>query len=163
MVKKLNIKLSYVWFLLLPLFFCLYFFATESDVPAPDFDLPLIGGDGTGRITLRQFQGQTVILNFWATWCHNCRREKKFIQQLQKNFRVVSILTLDPKVKPNTIQHLPVAFDQDGRVAALYGVSWLPQTFIIDTEQKIIHHEGQYLDVERYAAINEMLLTRTQY
>ena len=128
MPRKFKTKLSYIWFLFLPLFFCLYFFASDSDVSAPNFDLPLIGEGETDRVTLSQFRGQTVILNFWATWCHNCRREKKFIRQLKKKFRVISVLTFDPKAKP-AIQELPVAFDQDGNVAALYGVSWLPQTF----------------------------------
>lgn len=52
-------------------------------VPAPDFTLT----DQNGNIhTLSDYKGQTVFLNFWATWCPPCRSEMPEIQKLYEEF-----------------------------------------------------------------------------
>jgi peroxiredoxin len=52
-------------------------------VPAPDFALETHDGE---RVTLSQFQGRPVFLNFWATWCTFCVEEMPDMQRVQDEF-----------------------------------------------------------------------------
>lgn len=123
---------------------------------APDFTLPALQAEQ--KITLQHYRGQAVVLNFFATWCHNCRREKKILQTLRREYRelpVISILTFDAEADLSELQEQTVALDRDGAVARRYGVRWLPQTFLIDAEGRIVQHFSQPLDATRYAVLTE--------
>ena len=125
---------------------------------APDFALPALHAEQ--KITLQQYRGQAVLLNFFATWCHNCRAEKKFIHALQREHAalpVVSILTFDADADLTKLQEQTVALDRDGAVARSYGVRWLPQTFLIDADGRIVQHFTQPLNATRYAALTDRL------
>lgn len=69
------------------------FFAPESDretmtqelslgQPLPPFTLGSLTG---ARVSQQDFQGQVVLINFWATWCKPCREEMPMLNQLQKD------------------------------------------------------------------------------
>ncbi len=128
---------------------------------APDFALPA-ALHAEQKITLQQYRGQAVLLNFFATWCHNCRAEKKFIHALQREhveLPVVSILTFDADADLTKLQEQTVAIDRDGAVARRYGVRWLPQTFLIDADGRIVQHFAQPLNSSRYAALTDRIAT----
>ena len=130
---------------------------------APDFALPTPQAEQ--KITLRQYRGQAVLLNFFATWCHNCRAEKKFLQALRHqhaDLPIVSILTFDADADLSSLQAPTVAIDHDGAVARRYGVRWLPQTFLIAADGRIVQHFTQPLNASRYAALTSHLATVTQ-
>lgn len=130
---------------------------------APDFALPALHAEQ--NITLQQYRGQAVLLNFFATWCHNCRAEKKFLHALQREHTelpVVSILTFDAEADLRKLQERTVALDRDGAVARRYGVRWLPQTFLIAANGRIVQHFTQPLNASRYAALTRRLATVAQ-
>ena len=56
--------------------------------PAPDFSLPLYGGNraSSGHLILSELRGTPVVLNFWATWCGPCRREFPALQTAAARF-----------------------------------------------------------------------------
>lgn len=150
-------RIKFFFALLLPVVFVVCYRQLSSRTKprvAPDFVLPAPHAEQ--KITLQQYRGQAVVLNFFATWCHNCRREKKFLQTLRREHRelpVISILTFDAEPDLSKLQAQSVALDSDGAVARRYGVRWLPQTFLIDAEGHIVQHFTQPLNATRYAVL----------
>jgi peroxiredoxin len=108
---------------------------------APDFELQ----DTNGRIWhLSALRGQVVFVNFWATWCPPCREEMPSMQKLYKSmspdsFKMLTILTNDdPNLATNFAAKggfdFPILLDPDSRVGQAYGITGVPETFIIDKQ-----------------------------
>ncbi|HEY7165138.1 MAG TPA: TlpA disulfide reductase family protein [Candidatus Binatia bacterium] len=109
--------------------------------PTPDFSI--LNTEGK-KVSLKDFRGKTVFLNFWATWCVPCREEMPAMEKLyqeykDKNFVVFAINVKDRKqealafLKELKLTY-PVAFDPEAEVAALYGAWGLPTTYIINAK-----------------------------
>lgn len=101
--------------------------------------------DGAGaEVTLAAFQGQYVVLNFWATWCAPCRIEMPTLSALQTemggpDFRVITIATgrNDPAgmarfFEEIAVDNLPLFRDPTSALARAMGVLGLPITVILD-------------------------------
>ncbi len=112
--------------------------------PVPDFVLQDLHGN---PITLSDFRGKTIVLNFWATWCPPCRAEmpdlqEVYDQRLDQDDLVV--LAVDLLSEDNTsavadfIEEFaltfPVVLAADESVVERYGVRGLPATFFIDRD-----------------------------
>lgn len=130
------------------LFFCLFLFITACgqgpkvatvDKPAPDFSLVDLSGK---TWTLSELKGQVVFVNFWATWCPPCREEMPSMQRLYSSlpkdkFKMLAILNKDkPEVARSFASKrgitMPILNDQDDNIGPRYGLTGLPETFIID-------------------------------
>ena len=109
--------------------------------PAPDFTLV----DITGKTwTLSELKGQVVFVNFWATWCPPCREEMPSMQNLysmlpKDKFKMLAILNNDdPKMADFFAKKfnitIPILDDQKNNVGPQYGLTGVPETFIIDKE-----------------------------
>lgn len=118
----------------------------ERSVTAPEFSLKNLGGE---TVKLEQFRGQTIVLNFWATWCPPCIKEMPSMQRLQQHFsgnqfQVVAI-SLD-KESEQIVQSFasklnltfPILLDPEGVAADPYGAKDLPSTFILDQKGQVI-------------------------
>lgn len=106
---------------------------------APDFTLQ----DLEGRTwSLAELKGKVVFINFWATWCAPCISElpsmKNLYNTLPKDqFTMLAILHND---EPNNAKGfvekldipLPILLDTDNRVGMQYGLTGVPETFILD-------------------------------
>ena len=109
---------------------------------APDFSIP----DGTRSVSLTQFRGKPVVLNFWATWCPPCIQEMPSLVQLQKQLGdKVTILAVSEDdddnaykqfVKDHNVDLLTVRDTK--RNNELYGTFKFPETFVIDKDGKIV-------------------------
>lgn len=107
--------------------------------PAPDFVLPRPGSDE--RVSLSDFRGQPVVLNFWATWCVPCRTEMPDLQTAYEEEDVV-VLAVNWQESDGVVQDFldefgltfPTVLDREGGVREHYGVVGLPATFFIDAE-----------------------------
>ena len=109
--------------------------------PAPNFDTV----DMKGNIwSLSKQKGQVVFVNFWATWCAPCREEMPSMQRLyaklpKDKFKMVALYNRD---KPEPVKNflaklgitIPILSDETNIIGARYGLTGLPETFIIDKQ-----------------------------
>ena len=120
-------------------------------VPAPDFTLT----DQYGEThTLSDYQGQTVFLNFWATWCGPCKMEMPDIQALYEEWDenagdLVVLGVAGPGIgQEGSAEDIaafleengytyPVVMDDTGTLFYQYGISAYPTTFMIDPEGNV--------------------------
>jgi peroxiredoxin len=136
---------------------------------APDFTLE----DPSGTpVSLRDFRGKIVFVNFWATWCIPCRAEMPAIEHLYQEFRGQGLVLVAVNFKDGAEQvsafgkelHLtfPLALDGKGAVASAYGVRGLPSTYLIDRDGHLIGQVigGREWDSEDAKAYVRRLLTR---
>ncbi len=115
-------------------------FAAQPGSAAPDFTLADIHGK---KVSLSEFKGSVVILNFWGTWCRPCTEEMPSLNNLYLEFKdkglVVLAISVDPTEKPvrsfisGEKLALPVLLDSNKEVYFdSYAVMGLPTSFIID-------------------------------
>ena len=112
---------------------------------APDFTLPNAGGK---KISLKDYRGKVVFLNFWATWCESCRDEMPSMERLYNEFRGkgLEIVAVNVKEKPQDALAFakelkltyPVLLDPEGEVGLLYGAFGLPATYLIDRKGVVL-------------------------
>ena len=131
-------------FIILLLFGINLSFAAET----PTFSLT--GLNQKKPIILSDYQGQTVLVDFWASWCAPCLSSLPVYQSwhVAGDVQVVSVNVddnlqdgLDMLKKLNLT--FPVAYDEDKSVAKLFGVYALPVAFLIDKNgQIILRHDG---------------------
>ncbi len=118
--------------------------------PAPQFTL----GSREGKdVSLAQFHGQVVMLNFWASWCGPCRQEMPLLEGIYKKYGKMGFVLLGVNVEPDsqaaqewlkqTPVSFPILFDKDSKVSKLYEVAGMPSTVIIDRSGKVrMLHRG---------------------
>jgi cytochrome c biogenesis protein CcmG/thiol:disulfide interchange protein DsbE len=107
--------------------------------------------DLSGRpVSLAQYRGRPLILNFWATWCGPCRKEMPLLQRMADANAGLAVLLVNERDDPGRARafagelgvNLPSAVDADGRVAAAYKVGQaLPATIFVAADGTI---EGRY-------------------
>jgi peroxiredoxin len=115
---------------------------------APDFSLPTTTGQ---TMKLSDFQGKAVLLNFWATWCEPCKVEMPWFVELQKKYgprglQVVGVAMDDasPKEIAAFAQKMgvnyPILIGKEEVGAQYGGIEYLPSTYYISRNGKVIDH-----------------------
>lgn len=123
--------------------------AAEVGEEAPDFTLEGMDGD---MISLRDYKGEFVILNFFASWCPPCREEAPELQAFEEEFgdqaKLLILSRAEPKIQVEKFikefeSTSTYVLDFNDSMAKPYGVLGQPETFFID-ENGIIryHHVG---------------------
>lgn len=114
--------------------------APVEQKPAPDVQVTALSGTS---LKLSDLRGKVVMLNFWATWCPPCREEIPSMMKLNgamsgKPFQMVAV-SVDEGGKPAIEDFfrksgfmLPTYIDPSGVAGRTYGITGVPETFIID-------------------------------
>ncbi len=110
---------------------------------APNFSLAMLP-DSKSTLSLSNFKSQSVVLNFWASWCDPCKQEAPLLEstwkQMQAQQKDVVFVGIDfQDASTNAISFLRLynityqnAVDANGSVASEYGVTGLPHTIFIN-------------------------------
>ena len=109
--------------------------------PAPEFALKSFSGE---KVKLSDFRGKTLLVNFWASWCHPCKEEAPALERTymslsrnQVEFIAINIMD-DRKSAEEYIESFGGSFvniyDPENRVHLEYGVGGVPETFFVNPE-----------------------------
>ena len=109
-----------------------------SAMQPPEFSGFTVDGQ---RVSLDSLQGKVVILNFWASWCLECRPEMPMFERLYREFGVqgLSVIGINAREGAAAVRlyakelglTFPLILDPRGTINAAYGVIGLPTTFFI--------------------------------
>lgn len=124
----------------------------EAGQPAPDFAMQFFDGyqwQEISQASLSDLRGQVVVLNFWASWCVECRLEANLLEQRWQQYRDQGVVFLGiayVDAEPNSLAYLqefaityPNAPDLGSDIAQDYEITGVPETFFIGRDGQIAH------------------------
>lgn len=136
----------------------------RPDGVAPDFEVQFFNGyewEDKPTANLSDFKGRPVVLNFWASWCVECRIEADLLENTWQEYRDDGVIFLGVAyvdVEPKSLAYLeeydityPNAPDLRSSVSDKYDITGVPETFFIDQEGNVIHIQ--------LGPVNETMLT----
>jgi len=113
--------------------------APEIGKLAPSFQLTDIDGQS---VSLSDFQGQPLLVNFWATYCSPCRSEMPYIQEVYHDLPEPELVVLAINIGESLTKveefmqgynlSFPVLLDMDGKVSEKYNIRFIPTTYFVD-------------------------------
>jgi cytochrome c biogenesis protein CcmG, thiol:disulfide interchange protein DsbE len=131
---------------------------------APAFTLPLLdsGSRPTGdSVSLSAFRGQPVVLNFWASWCVPCKSEASVLEKDYRRYKNrVTFLGIDYHDLPSDARTFvsahgltfPMLDDAPGNVTGRYGISQVPETYVVGPSGEIVAHFAGPIDSPEFAS-----------
>lgn len=124
----------------------------EPGQPAPKFDMEFFNGyewQSQPTALLEDMRGNVVVLNFWASWCVECRLEANLLEQTWRTYAADDVIFLGvayADVEPNAKAYLaeynityPNAPDLGTDISDTYEITGVPETFFIDKNGVIRH------------------------
>ena len=139
-------------------------YATElvkAGVQAPDFKMKTIDGK---TFKLSQLKGKTVVLDFWASWCPDCRKDAPEVVRMYKEYAPQGIefvgVSMDTDVEAwrKACQQFGITYTQvselkkfkETDIAKAYGVKWIPSMVVVDKEGKVALSTVLTYKVDKY-------------
>ena len=139
-------------------------YATElvkSGTVAPDFKMKTLDGK---TFKLSQLKGKTVVLDFWASWCPDCRKDAPEVVKMQKEYAQQGVefvgVSMDTDVEAwrKACQQFGITYTQvselkkfkETDIAKAYGVKWIPSMVVIDKEGKVALSTVLTYKVDKY-------------
>jgi cytochrome c biogenesis protein CcmG/thiol:disulfide interchange protein DsbE len=106
------------------------------------------GGTLDGRLSMNDIRGQVILLNFWASWCAECRSEMPVLERLSREIgpRGLAVVGVNTREEAGTVRlyakelrvTFPLLLDIDGTINNRYGVVGLPTTFLIGRDGRAV-------------------------
>jgi cytochrome c biogenesis protein CcmG, thiol:disulfide interchange protein DsbE len=125
---------------------------------APSFTLRRL--DGHGKVSLAAFRGRPVVLNFWASWCQPCKAEANVLKRDWTQYRSrVVFIGIDYHDLASDARHFvdvheltfPMLDDGSGRVTGRYGISQVPETYVLSRQGRVVAHLAGPITNPRFA------------
>jgi len=164
-VKRRILRLPFL-FLLLCVNFC------SAQKQAPSFTLPTLGG---GTVSSNSFRGDTVLLQFWATWCPHCKSDQAALDNIASEYasKGLSVVAIDVGESEEEVrQYLQqnprsatVALDPTHAVFKQFGGGGFPHYILVDRNGNIVGRQngGGGEDSLRYLLRNAGLTPRNEH
>jgi cytochrome c biogenesis protein CcmG/thiol:disulfide interchange protein DsbE len=115
---------------------------------APAFTLRRL--DGAGTVSLASYRGKPVVLNFWASWCEPCKSEAAALERdwTSDRSRGVVFLGVDYHDLSSDARRFvsahaltfPMLEDGSGNVTSRYGISQVPETYVLNRRGRVVAH-----------------------
>lgn len=112
---------------------------------APDFTLSKLGG---GTIKLSDYRGQKpVVVDFWASWCPNCRRDMPNLNRFYEKYKdQVEVIGVNLQESQSVVEKFissrnisfPIALDPSGQASRAFGIQYTNTHFLIDKEGNLV-------------------------
>jgi cytochrome c biogenesis protein CcmG/thiol:disulfide interchange protein DsbE len=139
--------------------------------PAPNFSMAMLRPEsGKSALSLSNFKGKPVVLNFWASWCDPCKEEAPLLEntwkQMQEQGKDVVFLGIAYQdssnnslsfLQQNKITY-PTLVDADGSVSTKYGLTSLPETIFISRNGTVMSKVPRQLTAQVLSSGLQMIL-----
>ena len=113
---------------------------------APNFTPSQLDGP---PVTLSKLRGQVVVINFWASWCAECKVEQAALDQTWQQFQDSGVVVIGVNFEDETAAArgyvrtadvtYPVVEDTDSSTALAYGLRGVPETFIVNRSGRVVN------------------------
>jgi thiol-disulfide isomerase/thioredoxin len=120
----------------------------ESGIMAPTASMADLEGN---PVTLADYRGKVLVVNFWATWCGPCVREMPMFQEYQDRYPQMVVLGVDQEESPETVKEFltqlqltyTILLDQKADMGRALQITFLPTTIFVDEKGEIrFRHYG---------------------
>ncbi|MFQ5875157.1 MAG: TlpA family protein disulfide reductase [Dehalococcoidia bacterium] len=138
---------------------------TRIGKPAPDFTIASFSGE---TVSLSDYRGSPVVVNFWASWCGPCRLEAPVLERVWRRFELDGVMFLGVNIQDLEkdarayIREFDITYpngpDDTGLTTIDYGVGGIPVTFFIDRDGVVARRYVGALKESRLIAWTEELL-----
>ena len=126
---------------------------------------------GGSLLSLESLRSRVVLLNFWASWCLECRAELPVLEQLHRDYapRGLTVVAVNLREEPGTVRQyarelgltMPLVLDPVGAIAKSYGVIGLPTRFLIGRDGRAVARAigpREWASVEARTLIESLLM-----
>jgi thiol-disulfide isomerase/thioredoxin len=135
-------------------------YAVEAEEKAPIVELQRLEGETAANIiSINDYKGKLIYLDFWASWCGPCRQSFPFLQDIRtryanQGFEVIAV-NVDAQLS-DALRFLkqfpvdyPVLLDPKYTMAQTYAVQGLPTAYLIDTEGNVIYKHLGFKEADK--------------